>query len=279
MRNGVKSCYNAIYDAFIGESKRTKPQLQLRFCVLHLNDLSAFLWPSAAQGLHRYAGGFQQRASVFRTDGACLCLEGQRRRTSFRIGGEDVGEGGVRGEDGVLRGSGHIAAESYAVGDDLREVEGDKTGDVDRLVLVLDELEEDHREEFYIIGKEFRVFVRHERHDVLRGGHRGEVAVREGHGAGHVAEVDPVVDHGHDVVAGVIGEYGRDLLQYPVQRALAWDGVVRRRAADFLRVVESGGGKIENGQSVVQFLLSERSAEELHSECGQRERCGPFGVP
>ena len=81
--------------------------------------------------LHRgYTGmpaAFSSGTSVFRTGGACFFREGQRRRTSFRIGGEDVSEGGVRGEDGVLRGSGHIAAESYAVGDDPREVKGDKT--------------------------------------------------------------------------------------------------------------------------------------------------------
>ena len=81
--------------------------------------------------LHRgYTGmpaAFSSGTSVFRTGGACFFREGQRRRTSFRIGGEDVVECSVRGEYGILRGGSYITAYSYAVGDDPGEVEGDKT--------------------------------------------------------------------------------------------------------------------------------------------------------
>ena len=83
--------------------------------------------PQLHWGYTGMPAAFSSGTSVFRTGGACFFREGQRRRASFRIGGEDVVECSVRGEDGVLRGSGHIAAESYAVGDDLGEVKGDKT--------------------------------------------------------------------------------------------------------------------------------------------------------
>ena len=92
-----------------------------------------------------------------------------------------------------------------------------------------------------------------------------EVAVREGHGAGHVAEVDPVVDHGHDVVARVICEDGRDLIEDPCERSVAGDGVGAAAAGERLGVIECGSREVEHGDGVLHRTLGESGVEERES--------------
>lgn len=177
---------------------------------------------------------------------------------------EDALHCGVVREDGVFRSGRDIAFDADPVRDDFSEVQSErflkdtlrKDGETNHFVVK--ELFQRHGEELEVVDEEEGVLDGHEPGDVLRGGHCREVAVIERDGARDVAEVHPVVDHGHDVVSRAVGEDGRDLIQDPPEGTVAGDDILLTVRAHAFGVVESVGGNVEHGDGRVHILLRER---------------------
>ena len=182
---------------------------------------------------------------------------------------EDALHCGVVREDGVFRSGRDVALYADPVRDDFSEVQSEcaaQDGEADHFVIK--KLFQRHGEELEVVDEEEGVLDGHESRDVLRGGHCREVAVIERDGARDVAEVHPVVDHGHDVISRAVGEDGRDLIQDPPEGTVAGDDILLTVRAHAFGVVESVGGKVEHGDGRVHILLRERGGE-VEDNCEQ----------